>query len=128
MECPYCEDEEIRKRIIADNGLAFDFPTNIPIVPGHTLVSPVRCMRYYEDLSLEEKIAFEDMRFKIKLALKRAYGAQGFNYAWNEGGRTIRSPSPPAYSSAQGRRHWGASVRTAPIPLSATGAHRTNTT
>lgn len=78
--------------MIIENGLAFAFPTNTPIVPGHILICPKRHVQYYEDATLEERAAIEDLRSKLKQALKKALGAEGFNYAWNEekiGGQSV---------------------------------------
>lgn len=83
--CPYCTLPEIKARKIIGNDLAWAFPTNIPITPGHVLVVPVRCVARYEDLSAEEKAAIEDLRQKLVQALKKAFGAEGFNFAWNDG-------------------------------------------
>lgn len=92
MSCPFCEDPEVRGRTIIENDLAFAFPTNIPIVPGHVLISPKRHIQYFEEATVEEKNAIEELRIKIKQALQKACGAQGFNYAWNEekvGGQSV---------------------------------------
>lgn len=83
---------EIKYRTIIENALAFAFPTNTPIVPGHILVCPKRHVQYYEDATSEEKNAIEDLRSTLKHALKKALGAEGFNYAWNEekiGGQSV---------------------------------------
>lgn len=68
-----------------ENDLAFAFPTNIPIVPGHMLICPKRHVEYYEDLTVEERTAIEELRDKLKTALEKVFGAQGFNFAWNHG-------------------------------------------
>ena len=85
MKCAFCEIPEIKERQIIENDLAWAFPTNIPITPGHTLISPKKCISKYEDLSKEEKDAIEDLRFKICNSLKKSFGAEGFNFAWNDG-------------------------------------------
>jgi diadenosine tetraphosphate (Ap4A) HIT family hydrolase len=82
--CVYCSNIEIQGRKILENDLAFVFPTNIPIVPGHVLIAPKRCIAKYEDLTTEEKDSIEKLRVKIIEALKKAFSAEGFNYAWNE--------------------------------------------
>ncbi|MBI1974685.1 MAG: HIT family protein [Candidatus Zambryskibacteria bacterium] len=92
MDCPFCKNEEVKHRTIIENDLAFAFPTNTPIVSGHILVCPKRHIQYYEDTTSEEKNAIENLRGKLKPALKRAFGAEGFNYAWNEekiGGQSV---------------------------------------
>lgn len=83
--CPYCEIPEIREREIIRNEFAWAFPTNIPIVPGHVLIVPTRCVALFEDLTKEEITAIFNLRLKLKKALSSLFGAEGFNYAWNEG-------------------------------------------
>jgi len=85
MRCVYCELPEVKERQIVENDLAWAFPTNIPITPGHTLVVPKRCVAAYEDLIKEEKVAVEDLRVKIVAALRKLSWAEGFNFAWNDG-------------------------------------------
>jgi len=83
--CVYCTLPEIQSRKAVENDLAMAFPTNIPITPGHMLVIPKRCVAKYEDLTVEERAAIEDLRMKLVKALKKAFGAEGFNFAWNDG-------------------------------------------
>ena len=85
MYCVYCELPEIKDLRVVENDLAWAFPTNIPITPGHMLVIPKRCVVKYDDITPEEKLAIEDLRAKIVKAIRKAFGAEGFNYAWNEG-------------------------------------------
>jgi diadenosine tetraphosphate (Ap4A) HIT family hydrolase len=54
MNCLFFELEEIKKRVIIKNKHAFVFPTNIPIVPGHLLICPNRCVATINDLTNEE--------------------------------------------------------------------------
>lgn len=82
--CVYCTLPEIKQRQIVENDLAWAFPTNIPITPGHTLVAPKRCVAKYEDLTSEEKEAIEELRLKITEALKKLYQTEGFHFAWND--------------------------------------------
>jgi len=84
MRCVYCELPEIKKRKIIENKLAFAFPTNMPIVPGHLLIAPKRCVAKFEDLTEKEKKAIFDLLKKLKPVLKKVFGAEGFNFAWNE--------------------------------------------
>ncbi len=83
MSCPFCTLPEIKERQIVENDLAWAFLTNIPITLGHTLVVPKRCVPKYEDLTSEEKLAIEELRMKMVVALSKLYGAEGFNIAWN---------------------------------------------
>lgn len=90
--CAFCDNKEIQERIIIENDLAFAFPTNTPIVIGHTLICPKRHIQYYEDATPDERNAIEELRGKLKKALINVFGAQGFNWAWNEdkiGGQSV---------------------------------------
>jgi diadenosine tetraphosphate (Ap4A) HIT family hydrolase len=83
--CVYCTQTEIKKREVASNDLAWAFPTNIPITPGHTLVSPIRCVKTLAELTKEERLAILDLAEKIMTILKKVYEAEGFNCVWNQG-------------------------------------------
>lgn len=82
--CAYCTLPEIQSRLICENELAWAFPTNIPITPGHTLVCPKRCVAALTDLSDNEKLAILGLAEKIMAALRVSHGAEGFNCAWNQ--------------------------------------------
>ncbi len=83
--CAYCTKPEAKERTIIKNDLAFAFPTYIPITPGHTLICPIRCVAKFSELSKEELSAIFELQNKLNIALSKAFGAEGFNYAWNEG-------------------------------------------
>lgn len=85
MQCVFCESGEVRKRLIVENTLAWAVPTNIPIVPGHVLVLPKRCVSTLEELSLEELQACIGLLRSVKEALRKTFGVSDFNHAWNEG-------------------------------------------
>lgn len=82
--CVYCALPQIRERKIIGNDFAWAFPTNIPITPGHTLISPVRCVKTLSELTLEERLAILDLADDIIEALRKSYGAEGFNCVWNQ--------------------------------------------
>lgn len=84
-KCVFCTRPEIQKRIVIRNKLAFAFPTNIPITPGHTLVAPVRCIATFDDLTNGEVKALLSLRKQVADALKRVFNAEGFHFVWNEG-------------------------------------------
>ena len=91
-DCIYCSSPDIQARVIVKNDLAWAFPTNIPNTPGHVLVAPVRHVEKFEELTEEEKSAIFNLSTKIKIALRKIFGAEGFHEAWNEGkiaGRSI---------------------------------------
>ncbi len=85
MGCIFCTDDQIKKRIIVKNNLVFAFPTNIPVSTGHTLICPVRHVTNAHDLSKDELNALFEMASRLSESLKETFGAEGFNYAWNEG-------------------------------------------
>lgn len=82
--CVYCSLPEIKGRIIVENDLAWAFPTNIPITPGHALIAPKRCVKKLEDLTKEERLSILDLADKIMASLKKVYKAEGFNCVWNQ--------------------------------------------
>ena len=83
--CVYCTLPEIKEREVLSNDLAWAFPTNIPITPGHMLVIPKRCVAKYDELTNEEHRAIEELRLKVSFALKKLYDAEGFHFSWNDG-------------------------------------------
>lgn len=83
--CVYCTLPEIKAREIVGNDLAWVFPTNIPIVPGHLLIAPRRCVAMAEGMTPAEREAIEALRVTMIGALKKTFGATGFNFAWNDG-------------------------------------------
>lgn len=82
--CVYCSVPEIRNRAIFQDDLVWAFPTNIPITPGHTLISPVRCAKSLAQLSSQERLAILEAADRVMDALRTAYGAEGFNCVWNQ--------------------------------------------
>ena len=84
-ECVFCTDVGIQAREVLRTEFVRAFPTNIPIVPGHMIVCPTRCVTAMAELSNEERGALFSAVEGIKEALKKTFGAQGFNHAWNEG-------------------------------------------
>jgi len=83
--CIYCTLPEIVSREIVGSELAWAFPTNIPITPGHILIAPRRCVRTFAALTREERTAIFDLADRIMEVLRKIYGAEGFNCVWNEG-------------------------------------------
>lgn len=83
--CVYCNNPEVRRRAFFSDNLVSAFPTNIPIVPGHILITPQRCVQKFEDLTSPEKEAIFSVLEKVKKSLRATFNAEGFNFAWNEG-------------------------------------------
>lgn len=86
------DNPQIKERIVAENSLAFSFLTHIPIVPGHLLICPIRIVETCEELTFEEWQAIIELKQQVCQALKKAVGAEGFNFAWNFGktaGQTV---------------------------------------
>jgi diadenosine tetraphosphate (Ap4A) HIT family hydrolase len=82
--CVYCNTKEIKDREIAGDRWAWAFPTNIPITPGHTLISPRRCVKTLGGLTAQEKLAILELPEEIMSALRKAFRAEGFNCVWNQ--------------------------------------------
>lgn len=92
MHCQFCENPAIQERIVTSNELVMVFPTNTPIVPGHMLICPVRCVSASKDLTIDEMAALQKMIAYLQEVLKKEFDAEGFNCAWNEGevaGQTV---------------------------------------
>jgi ATP adenylyltransferase len=83
--CAFCDTESLAERLIIENELARAFPTNAPIVAWHVLIAPKRHVQNFEGLTEMERTAIEELRMKLHTAMEGALGADGFNYAWNEG-------------------------------------------
>lgn len=83
--CIFCTDRNIKERIIVQNNYVWAFPTNIPIVPMHTLVAPVRHVSSMAELTDEEHAAMFEMVKRLSEVFTKHFQAEGFNYAWNEG-------------------------------------------
>ncbi len=83
--CAFCTIPEIKKRTILENKYAFAFPTNIPIVPGHVLICPKRCVVKFTDMTQNESGAILSLARKLQGSLRKTFDATGFNFAWNEG-------------------------------------------
>ena len=78
---------EIKDRSIAENKTAWAFLTNIPITPGHALISPKRVVETMEELTEKEILDIFALAAAVKKALMKTFGAEGFNLAWNEGSK-----------------------------------------
>ena len=76
---------DISDRLIHATNLAIAFPAWMPILPGHVLVCPKRIVEKFEELSIDERKELFYLLSNIKMALKKAFHAEGFNIAWNEG-------------------------------------------
>lgn len=88
----YFGPHDISNRLIIATNDAIAFPAQMPIVPGHTLVCPKRIVATMEELTADEIQALLALVARIQKALVSAFGAQGFNIAWNDGriaGQTV---------------------------------------
>ncbi len=69
--CVFCELPAIKERTVLKNKLAWAFLTNIPITQGHVLISPIRCVARFDDLTTEEVGAIFELRRKLVPVLKK---------------------------------------------------------
>lgn len=83
--CPFCDEMSLQNRLIKENEHARAFLTNIPIVPGHTLIIPKRHIVKFSELSQYESKSIFELMNDICHSLKITFDAKGFNFAWNEG-------------------------------------------
>jgi diadenosine tetraphosphate (Ap4A) HIT family hydrolase len=85
--CAFCDQvvKHESDRLIYKDNLVMVFPTNIPIVPGHILICPVRCIENINNLTKKELFAIFSIINKLSLILAPIFETSGFNYAWNEG-------------------------------------------
>jgi diadenosine tetraphosphate (Ap4A) HIT family hydrolase len=83
--CVFCNDPNIHVREILRDEFVRVFPTNIPITPMHILVVPIRHVTSFTELSQEERDALLNMSARVADVLRGKFGAEGFNFAWNEG-------------------------------------------
>jgi histidine triad protein len=81
-------------RVFVENEHAFAFPTNIPITPGHSLVCPRRVVETIDELTTEELVSLFELLELVKGGLRAVVGAEGFNCAWNEGGKPYGQSVP----------------------------------
>ena len=79
--------EEIGIRTVVKVEMAFAFLTNIPIVPGHVLICPLRCVATWKEMTEDEQDAVMTVQGIVKDVLRKPpFNAQGFHVAFNEGG------------------------------------------
>jgi diadenosine tetraphosphate (Ap4A) HIT family hydrolase len=80
-----CTSPSLEGRQVAGAALAWAFPARYVAAPGHTIFVPRRCVATIGELLPAEREAIGSLAKPIVLALKAAYGAQGFHQAWIEG-------------------------------------------
>lgn len=88
----FINDPTVAERTVAENKLAIAFLGKMPIVPGHTLICPKREIPKSEELSFEEWKSILELKTLVCKKLIKAFHAEGFNFAWNEGelaGQTV---------------------------------------
>ena len=85
MNCPFCEIEKEKSRIIFRDDVVMAFPTIIPITPGHTLICPTRHVSKIDELLDTELIEIKKIILRLKKSLEKSFNVEGFNIAWNEG-------------------------------------------
>ena len=84
-DCPFCANGDVHTRIICEDAFVRAFPSNIPIVPGHTILCPTRHVMTLAELTEVEVTAIRHALELLQVSMRSALGAEGFNIAWNEG-------------------------------------------
>src|SRR5262245_109145 len=80
-ECAFCSAKSTTHgRLIASNTYAQAFLGVAPIVPGHTLIAPIRCVATIAELTPVEFHAIFQLQNVLHSALTQMFGAIGFNF------------------------------------------------
>lgn len=85
VHCDFCDLPEVQERVFLETDLVKAFPTHQPIVPGHVLIIPRRHVPDEAKLTAEEREAISRTTETLRRTLGEVFGAEGFNFAWNEG-------------------------------------------
>jgi diadenosine tetraphosphate (Ap4A) HIT family hydrolase len=91
MTCIFCEYLR-KKKLIAENELAFAIYDNFPVNKGHVLIIPKRHFASYFDATQDEIQAFYGLTHEIKRLLDNEFRPDGYNVGVNIGeaaGQTI---------------------------------------
>ncbi len=88
------QDPDIVNRVVEEGELAFAFLNKTPIVPGHILVCPKRIVADSASLTREEWFQILQLKETVCKKLRHFLGAEGFNFAWNEGGEVAGQTVP----------------------------------
>ncbi len=83
--CDFCDLPEVQDRVFLETDLVKAFPTHTPVVPGHVLIVPKRHIPGEADLTADEREAISRTIRTLRGVLADLFGAEGFNFAWNEG-------------------------------------------
>lgn len=90
--CIFC-DEEIQKRVLVENKLAFALYDNYPVTPYHCLIVPKSHIPSYFDLTAGEILACNELLLSMKDRIQSGDNTvSGFNIGINSGedaGQTI---------------------------------------
>lgn len=84
-QCVFCKISAIKDRVVFKNDYFLVILTNIPIVPGHLLIVPIRHVQKFDELTQKEQKNFFEILPKLRKFLASFFKASGFNFAWNEG-------------------------------------------
>ncbi len=81
----HINDPDIVKRITVERETSFAIVNQMPITPGHTLICPKRHVAKSADLTPEEWADIFALKEIVCRQLETVLGAEGYNFAWNEG-------------------------------------------
>lgn len=79
-------------KYVLENDLAFAIYDKYPVNKGHMLIIPKRHTANYFDLTMEERLAIDELLFQGKQLLDETYSPDGYNVGINCGevaGQTI---------------------------------------
>ena len=85
MYCAFCDKKIIELQAYLETKNEYVLYSNIPILPGHSLVVPKRHISSIQELDGDEiKSLFKTVKL-VAQKLKEMYDAKGMNFAFNEG-------------------------------------------
>lgn len=81
--CPFCADP-IRDHIFLETDLAFAAYNIAPILPGHSMVIPLRHIESIHEFNDAELAGFFSFSRQVTRLLTRAFEAEGFDWSLQE--------------------------------------------
>lgn len=82
--CPFCAETAQKDSFASENGLLALYNLS-PILPGHSLVVPVRHVSSLFDLSEDEISAFFSFARKVTAFLTQTYASDAYDWSLQEG-------------------------------------------
>ena len=91
VSCPGTVNRHLATNIIEKDNISFDdevvfsFASIKPVFPGHTLISPVRIVTFFKDLTVEEILHMVCCQYAVVPALKTIYKSKSYEIGIQNG-------------------------------------------